>query len=111
MDSACRVGDTGRLTQLQNKVFALLAAAIVATPLSGKAEETWDNQSYWFGFMTGSSATVCELLDLGLLSKKDAREWIVGLFEKNQDVPDVSRQAALEAFAKDESYKSCPVPR
>ena len=50
----------GRLSQ----PFAMIlgTALLLGSTPSARAEE-WDKQSFWYGFLLGSSTTVCELLE------------------------------------------------
>lgn len=90
-------------------VFAtLLGAGLAALPPAARAQE-WDKQSYWFGFLLGSGTTVCELLDAGLLTANDARDWLGTLLKPDPDIPAVSLRTALATLRDTE--KQCPLPR
>jgi hypothetical protein len=91
----------------QPLALALLTAGLAGLPLGVRAQE-WDKQSYWFGFLLGSGTTVCELLDAGLLTENDAREWLRTLLRIDPDIPAVSLRTAKQSLRDNE--KQCPLP-
>lgn len=98
----------GRLSQ----PFAMIlgTALLLGSTPSARAEE-WDKQSFWYGFLLGSSTTVCELLENGLLTKNDARDWLQTLFKADPDIPAVSQSSAKAELRGNADFKDCPVPR
>jgi hypothetical protein len=86
------------------------AAFLLGSTPSARAEE-WDKQSFWYGFLLGSSTTVCELLENGLLTKNDARDWLQTLFKADPDIPAVSQSSAKAELRGNADFKDCPVPR
>lgn len=99
---------TTALTKALAPAFAtLLGASLVALP-AARAQE-WDKQSYWFGFLLGSGTTVCELLDAGLLTANDARDWLGTLLKPDPDIPEAALRTALATLRDNE--KQCPLPR
>jgi hypothetical protein len=97
-----------QLHRVQRLALGLLTAGLVAGPQAVRAQDDWDKQSYWFGFLLGSGTTVCELLKAGLLTRNDARDWLQTLLQNDQDIPAVSLRTARSTLA--ESEKQCPLP-
>jgi len=91
----------------QQLALAVLTAGLAGLPLGARAQE-WDKQSYWFGFLLGSGTTVCELLNAGLLTENDAREWLNTLLRIDPDIPAVSLRTAKATLRDNE--KQCPLP-
>jgi len=92
----------------QHFAVAVFTAGLAGLPLGAHAED-WDKQSYWFGFLLGSGTTVCELLEAGLLTRNDARDWLNTLLKSDPDVPAVALRTARAALLENES--KCPLPR
>lgn len=90
---------------------ALLATVTFCLPCSAKAQEGLDVQSYWFGFLLGSSVTVCELYRNGQISKELAREWLSEALGDDDEIPAVSIAKVKAALLDDTKYKDCPLPR
>jgi hypothetical protein len=93
------------------KVLVTLVAASLMLPLEVSAEESWDKQSYWYGFYIGAASMTCGFLEDGLLSKGYAKTALASLFEPDEEIPNISRKRALEEMIGDKGYKSCPLPR
>ena len=87
--------------------LALLTAGL-ATLLPGARAQDMEKQSFWFGFLLGSGTTVCELLEAGLLSQNDARDWLRSLFQPDPDIPAVSLSTARSSLMEGETQ--CPLP-
>ena len=94
---------------MRRSLLAFALAGLVL-PASAKAQE-WDTQSYWNGFTLGSAYTVCELLKLGRLSRDDTKDWLKGLFEKSDKVPDLAVVKAFDTVRGNKQYDYCPLPR
>lgn len=97
-----------QLHRCQHLALALLSAGVIAGPQAVRAQDDWDKQSYWFGFLLGSGTTVCELLKAGLLTRNDARDWLQILLQNDPDIPAVSLRTARSTLG--ESEKQCPLP-
>jgi hypothetical protein len=91
----------------QPLALAVLTAGLVAVPLGARAQD-WDKQSYWFGFLMGSGITVCGLLEGGLLTRNDARDWLKTLLKPDPDIPAVALQTARATLL--EKQPKCPLP-
>ncbi len=94
----------------QPLAMILAAALLVGSTPSARAED-WDKQSFWYGFLLGSATTVCKLLEYGLLTQNDARDWLQTLFKSDPDIPAVSQSSAKAELRGNADFKACPVPR
>ena len=90
---------------------ALLAALACSLPCRAKAQESLDVQSYWFGFLLGSSVTICELYRNGQISKELAREWLSEALGDDDEIPAASIAKARAALLDGSKYKNCPLSR
>jgi hypothetical protein len=90
-------------------VEAMVSAAVLLQ-CDATTEEAWDKQSYWYGFYAGSTIAVCQLFESGLLSKSDAKDYLVGLYEVDDDIPKISSASALNYVKSDKTFKRCPLP-
>lgn len=103
--------DSASLTRnLKRVTISLVATSSMLLPLHVRADIR-DKQSYWYGFLVGSGITVCALLDIGLLSRNDATDWLTEIFKQRSDIPSAAMESAKQHLAEELGPKGCPVPR
>ena len=93
-----------------NGIRILFASAGLFFCCGVRAQETWDKQSYWYGFYAGSTISVCQLLESGLLSKADAKDYLLGLYEVDEEIPRISPVTALNYIKSQKTFQDCPLP-
>lgn len=91
-------------------IRVLFASAAFFCCCGVRAQETWDKQSYWYGFYAGSTISVCQLLESGLLSKTDAKDYLIGLYQIDEEIPRVAPVSALNYIKSQKSFQGCPLP-
>jgi hypothetical protein len=50
-------------------------------------------------------------LDIGLLSRNDATDWLTEIFKQRSDIPSAAMESAKQHLAEELGPKGCPVPR
>ena len=82
------------------KPLILLGALLLATTASAKAQDKYDQSSFWYGFAAGAGSTVCQLAKGGSLSNNGAATFMEGVFETAEIDPDLIefKQDFLNAY-------------
>ena len=82
------------------KPLILLSALLLATTASAKAQDKYDQGSFWYGFAAGAGSTVCQLVKGGSLSNNGAATFIEDVFETAEIDPELTefKQDFLNAY-------------
>ncbi|AKN60064.1 hypothetical protein WB44_01805 [Synechococcus sp. WH 8020] len=97
---------------LQEIMRRLLATSIGSLTLLSigipvHSEDKLDNFSFWYGFVSGSGASICSLLKEGIISKSTAEQFSEGFMKGGKD--DMPRLAVEDAVKVVQArFKGCP---
>ena len=82
------------------KPLILLGGLLLVITASAKAQDKYDQSSFWYGFTAGGGSTVCQLAKGGLLSNNDAATFMEGVMETAETDPDLTefKQDFLNAY-------------
>ena len=91
------------------KPLILLSALLLATTASAKAQDKYDQSSFWYGFAAGAGSTVCQLAKGGSLSNNAAATFMEGVFETAEIDPDLTelKQNFLNAYQALKENPAC----
>jgi hypothetical protein len=67
---------------IERFVLVIAVASFLLEPMQAQAKPR-DMQSFWEGYILGSGSTVCVLLENGLLSRNDSKEWLEDVLARN----------------------------
>ena len=73
------------------------------------AEENRGNQSCWSGFYARNSISVCQLLETGLISKTDTKDYLVGLYLIDDEILWVVPVIPPNHVKSQDSFQGCPL--
>ena len=82
---------------------------MLATTAIAKAQDKYDQSSFWYGFAAGAVSTVCQLPKGGLLSNNDAATFMEGVFETAEIDSDLTefKQNLLNAYQALKENQGC----
>lgn len=81
--------------------------ALLGFSIPSHAETKLDDFSFWYGFVSGTGATICSLLQEGIISKSTAEEFTKGfMMGAKDDGPRLAVDQAIRIIQK--RYKGCP---
>ena len=73
----------------------LLLSLLLMSARTMKAGERTLNETYWRGIVLGSGSTICELVTLGMLSRKDAKQFMSDSMETLAISPEMNDNRAI----------------
>jgi len=91
------------------KPLILLSGLLLATTASAKAQDKYDQSSFWYGFAAGAGSAVCQLAKGGSLSNNDAATFMEGVFETAEIDPELTdfKQDFLNAYQALQENQNC----
>jgi len=89
------------------KIF--LTIPLLLLEVSTVKAETAAAGIYWFGFTSGAASTVCALANKGIIEDKDARNYMVGIFNglSQHKMHKRYENEMLKAFKEVQATESC----
>ncbi|ABI47906.1 hypothetical protein sync_0705 [Synechococcus sp. CC9311] len=81
--------------------------ALLSISIPARAEANLDDFSFWYGFVSGSGASICSLLQEGIVSKSTAEKFAEGFMRgAKDDAPRLAVEQAIKIVQK--RFKGCP---
>ena len=65
----------------QSKHALILLGSLLLSTAPSKAQNQYDQSSYWFGFTAGAATTACMFFSEGFVSKEFAEAYVDGIRE------------------------------
>ena len=99
--------DLMSLTSMKKNAASIgsLVLLSIYAPLNAKAE--LDIYSYWYGSVVGAGASICGLLEEGVVSKKVVENFSKSfLLSIKDESPELARKQALDYIGK--TFNECP---
>ncbi len=93
----------------QSKKSLVLLGGLLLATTSVKAKGQYDGSSFWYGFIAGGGSTLCQLADAGLISNRDAENFMKGMMDTGKTDPDLTeyKQDFLNAYQELKDAPGC----